>query len=79
VEWLRPLPLRKLMVLVVTVIDVFFMIPAMSRGDLPSGVLALLMTMTGAVYGGYFGTSTIEHCKSKKYAREAGIGDEIQN
>jgi hypothetical protein len=64
------------MVLVVTAIDVFFMIPAMAKGDLPSGVLALLMTMTGAVYGGYFGTSTIEHCKSTKYRKEARIGDE---
>ena len=57
------------MVLLITLIDVLFMIPAMMRGDMPGGVQALLITMTGAVFGGYFGTSWAEDYSSKKFAR----------
>ena len=69
-NWLRSCPLRKLMVIIITIIDVLFMIPAMARGDMPGGVQALLITMTGAVYGGYFGTSWAEDYSSKKFAGE---------
>jgi cation transport regulator ChaB len=60
------------MVVVITVIDVFFMIPAYLRADaaIPDGVLALLMTMTGAVFGGYFGTSCVENYTDKKFRRD---------
>jgi hypothetical protein len=70
-NWLRRCPLRKVMVLVITFIDVTFMIPAMIRGNMPGGVQALLITMTGAVYGGYFGTSWAEDYSGKKFSKEA--------
>jgi hypothetical protein len=57
------------MVLVVTAIDIIFLVPSMIRGDMPGGVLALLISMTGAVYGGYFGTSCAEDYTAKKYAK----------
>jgi hypothetical protein len=70
VNWLRACPLRKLMVLLITFIDVCFMWAAMIRGDMPGEVQAILLTMTGAVYGGYFGTSWAEDYSAKKFAGE---------
>jgi hypothetical protein len=58
------------MVIIITFINVSFMIPAMIRGDMPGGVQALLITMTGAVYGGYFGTSCVEDYTTKKFTKE---------
>jgi hypothetical protein len=58
------------MVLIITLVDVMFCGVAMRNGDMPGGVQAILITMTGAVFGGYFGTSWAEDYSRKKFHKE---------
>ena len=63
-DYIRHMPLRKCLAILITFVWVIVVIAKIKEDrDIPPNVFNLLLAMCGAVYGGYFGTSSVEHCK----------------
>lgn len=62
---IRECPLRKILAILATFVWISVVITKLiSNTDIPTNVYNLLWSMCGMIYGGYFGTSTIEAVKN---------------
>jgi hypothetical protein len=67
------------MVVVITALDVLFIILGYIRGDVPPNILTLLITMNTAIYAGYYSTSCLENKWGCGYNEPNGNSNNYSN